>query len=191
MRDLDILIVGVGGQGTVLASKICGFVAEAAGMDVKLSEIHGMSQRGGSVVTHVRMGKKVYSPLIAEGKADIILAFEELEALRWLSFLKPDGKVVLNTQKILPMPVIVGKAEYPKSVVAELKDMRIDTYACDATGIAYDLGNSRAANLVLIGNLAKQIGLDKGIFLDAIRAIVKPKFIDLNIAAFEAGYNIL
>jgi indolepyruvate ferredoxin oxidoreductase beta subunit len=190
MRDLDILIVGVGGQGTVLASKICGYVAEAAGMDVKLSEIHGMSQRGGSVVTHVRMGEKVYSPLIAEGKADIILAFEELEALRWLNFLKPDGKIILNTQKVLPMPVIVGNAEYPKKVVTELKDMGIETYACDATGIAHELGNSKAANVVLIGNMAKQIGLDKKIFLDAIRASVKPKFIDLNIAAFEAGYNL-
>lgn len=190
MKGNNILIVGVGGQGTVLASKICGHVAEAAGLDVKLSEIHGMSQRGGSVVTHVRMGEKVYSPLIMEGTADIIMAFEELEGLRWLKYLKQDGVIIVNTQQILPMPVIVGNAKYPEAVCSEIQRLGVDNYALDAADIAGKLGNSKAANVVLIGALAKKLDFPKEHWLEAIRANVKTAFLEMNLSAFEAGYNM-
>lgn len=190
MNNTNILIVGVGGQGTVLASKICGYVAETAGMDVKLSEIHGMSQRGGSVVTHVRMGEKVYSPLIMEGMADIIMAFEELEGLRWLKYLKEKGIIIVNTQQILPMPVIVGNAKYPQAVTAEMNKLGVANIPIDAAHVAGKLGTSKAANVVLIGALAKKLDFPKEYWLQGIKAAVKPEFLELNLAAFEAGYNM-
>lgn len=190
MKTYNILIVGVGGQGTILASKICGYVAESGGLDVKLSEIHGMSQRGGSVVTHVRMGEKVYSPLIMEGTADIIMAFEELEGLRWLKYLKKNGVVIVNTQQILPMPVIVGNAKYPEGVTAEMDKLGVNNHPIDAANIAAKLGTSKAANVVLIGALARKLDFPKDYWLEAIKATVKRDSLEMNLAAFDAGYNM-
>lgn len=189
MSKLDIMIVGVGGQGTLLASRIIGNVALRMGNDVKVSEVHGMSQRGGSVVTYVKMGEKVNSPLIEEGEADVILAFEELEALRWHKFLKTGGKMIINKQKITPMPVIIGKAKYPEEVIEKIESAGTDVIALDALKLAKESGNIKAVNVVLLGVLAKKTGIDKDIWLESIKENVPQKFLDINLKAFEAGYN--
>ncbi len=186
---VNILIAGVGGQGTVLASKILGHVAMAAGFDVKQSEIHGMSQRGGSVVTHVRYGKKIYSPLVAAGNADVIMAFEELEALRYLPYLKKEGLLIVNQQQMLPMPVIAGNAEYPKNVVEEVTAMGVKVKAASASALAMEQGDARAANVVLLGILARHLDFPMELWQDAIRHTVKEKLIDMNLRAFEVGCN--
>lgn len=186
---VNILIAGVGGQGTVLASKILGHVAMAAGFDVKQSEIHGMSQRGGSVVTHVRYGKKIYSPLVAAGNADVIMAFEELEALRYLPYLKKEGLLIVNQQQMLPMPVIAGNAEYPKNVVEEVTAMGVKVKAASASALAMEQGDARAANVVLLGILARYLDFPMELWQDAIRHTVKEKLIDMNLRAFEVGCN--
>ncbi|MGI6152763.1 MAG: indolepyruvate oxidoreductase subunit beta [Christensenellaceae bacterium] len=188
----NILIAGVGGQGTLLASMVFGQVALELGYDLKLSEVHGMAQRGGSVITYVRMGDEgetVYSPVIDEGGADILLAFERLEALRWLPYLKPDGKVFMNTQEVLPMPVITGAAQYPENVEQTILRQFTDAVFIDALAIAKEAGNVRAVNTVLIGVLASQLSIDKDVWVRAIRAVVKPQFADLNEKAFLMGYN--
>ncbi len=188
MDKLNLLIVGVGGQGTLLASRILGTVALKMNFDVKVSEVHGMSQRGGSVVTYVRFGKKVFSPLIEKGEADIIIAFEELEALRWIDYLTKDGKMIINEQEIDPMPVIIGKAKYPENILATLKaDHSI--YSLDALKIARRCGTIKAVNIVLLGVMARLTGIDKQIFLDAIHEVVPAKVLDVNLKAFEEGYN--
>mgnify|MGYP001033614232 FL=1 len=185
----DILIVGVGGQGTLLASRVLGNLAQALGYDVKLSEVHGMAQRGGSVVTHVRFGDKVFSPVIDESSADIILAFEKLEALRWVGRLKKNGKMFINTQEIAPMPVITGAESYPSDIEERIRALVPDAVFVDALKLAEEAGTTKAVNIVLIGVLARHMDIDKSAFLDAIRATVPQKLLDINLAAFEKGYN--
>lgn len=188
MDKLNLLIVGVGGQGTLLASRILGTVALKMDFDVKVSEVHGMSQRGGSVVTYVRFGKKVYSPLIEKGEADLIIAFEELEALRWIDYLTGDGKMIINEQEIDPMPVIIGKAEYPENILETLKAEH-SIYSLDALKIARRCGTIKAVNIVLLGVMARLTGIDRQIFADAIHEVVPAKVLDVNLKAFEEGYN--
>ncbi len=184
------MIVGVGGQGTLLASKILGNVAMKKNYDVKVSEVHGMAQRGGSVVTYVKFADKVYSPIIEKGEADIILAFEELEALRWIDYLKENGKIIINQQVINPMPVIIGKAKYPENIVQKIKAAVNNTVAVDALPIAKECGNIKALNVVLLGLLAKSTSIEKDIWIEAIREVVPQKFLDVNLKAFEAGYEL-
>jgi indolepyruvate ferredoxin oxidoreductase beta subunit len=190
MNDLNIMIVGVGGQGTLLASRLLGNVAMRQGYDVKVSEVHGMSQRGGSVVTYVKMGRKVYSPVIEKGEADFLLAFENLEALRWIEYLKKGGTLVLNDQQIDPMPVITGKAKYPEGILQKLKAADIKLKAIDALGIARECGNIRAVNIVLIGLLARTSDIDRDVWVKALEEVVPAKFLDVNIKAFNAGYAV-
>lgn len=184
----NILIVGVGGQGTILASKVLGRVAQDFGKEVKVSEIHGMSQRGGSVVTQVRFGDKVYSPVISVGTADIILAFEKLEALRWLPYLAPNGVIIVNDQEIDPMPVITGQAEYPEDVYGALSKIA-KTIAVPALEMAKKAGSSKAVNIVLLGVLANILGLNQESWLKAVEELVPPKTIEINKTAFLEGYN--
>lgn len=186
----NILLVGVGGQGTILASKILTSALMKAGYDVKMSEIHGMSQRGGSVSTQVRYGDKVYSPIVGKGSADVIVAFEEMEALRWLDHLKIGGKMVINDFRILPVPVNQGTAEYPEGIIDHLKE-KCEVLAFKAADVATELGNPKAMNIVLLGALVKALGGLDEIDWDAeIEANVKPKFVELNKKAFHAGYNL-
>ena len=178
----------MGGQGTLLASRILGHMALSLGHDVKVSEVHGMSQRGGSVITYVRMGEKVYSPMIEQKGADYVLAFEELEALRDLPYLKDGGTLVVNTQHILPLPVIIGAAKYPENILETLR-ARADVVALDALPMAEAAGNARAVNVVLLGALARRLHFDKALWLDALRACVPARFLESNLLAFESGYN--
>ena len=186
MKTTSIMIVGVGGQGTLLASKLLGNVLLKQGFDVKLSEVHGMSQRGGSVVTYVRFGEKVYSPIIDQGEADYILSFELLEAARWISHLKKGGKLVTNTHQTPPMPVITGAAEYPKDIVAKLRE-RADVTALDALPLAEQAGSARAVNVVLIGVLSRLMPLDEAVWREAIEETVPKKFLEVNLRAFDLG----
>ena len=184
----NIMIVGVGGQGTLLASRILGNVIIDQGFDVKVSEVHGMSQRGGSVVTYVKYGEKVYSPIIDKGEADIILAFELLEAYRALPFLKKGGKMIVNTQSIDPMPVITGAAKYPENIGEKLSNS-VDTTLVNALSLAEQAGNSKAVNVVLIGVMAKASDIPYEKWIETIKTTVPPKFLDINLKAFELGYN--
>jgi len=186
----SILLVGVGGQGTILASKILSAGLVEAGYDVKMSEIHGMAQRGGSVSTQVRFGDKVYSPIIGRGSADILVSFEAMEALRWLDHLKPDGKVVVNDYKIPSAPILLGKADYPEGVIETIKE-KADTWVVDAAKIARDLGNAKVMNIVLLGALAKAMDLTDIDWEKAIRDNVKANFIDINIEAFHKGMEAI
>jgi len=186
----NILIVGVGGQGTLLASRIIGQWAVNAGYDVKVSEVHGMSQRGGSVVTYVRFGSKVYSPLIEKGQADVILAFERLEALRWAPYLNDSGMVVMSAQEIKPMPVIVGQDQYPADITERLRGISRRVIELDAVNIAVQAGNVKAANMVLIGAMAKQMNAEVQPWLDVIEQVAPPKTIQINQNAFLRGYEI-
>ena len=186
----NIMIVGVGGQGTLLASRILGNTVINEGYDVKVSEVHGMSQRGGSVVTYVKYGEKVYSPIIDEGEADIILAFEKLEALRALPYLKKGGKIIVNNQQIDPMPVITGAAEYPEKIEDILKQT-CDVTVVDALSLAKKAGNTKSVNVVLIGVMAasdNNIAYEK--WIETIKTTVPEKFLDVNIKAFDLGYGI-
>ena len=186
--NTNILIVGVGGQGTLLASVLLGKLALDSGYDVKLSEVHGMSQRGGSVVTHVKISdNKVGSPLIEEGEADIILAFEKLEAYRWLPYLKPDGALFVNTQQILPMPVILGQAKNPENMDQFLEDHAGTIKAFDATQVAVDAGSSKAVNVVLLGAASRRLPFSTDAWLKVIEGSVKEKFVDMNKFAFMKG----
>ena len=185
----NIMIVGVGGQGTLLASRILGNTVINEGYDVKLSEVHGVSQRGGSVVTYVKYGKKVYSPIIDKGEADIILAFEPLEAYRALPFLKKGGKLIMNMQKIDPMPVITGAMEYPENIVEKLCE-KADVTAVDALLYAKKAGNIKAVNVVLIGMMAKLTDIPYEKWIKTIEQTVPHKFLEVNKKAFEEGYNL-
>ena len=190
MKKTNILIVGVGGQGTLLASVLLGNLALSKGYDVKLSEVHGMAQRGGSVVTHVKISEEVVSsPLIEEGDADVIIAFEELEAYRWLPYLKKGGTIYVNTQQILPMPVIMGQAKYPENIMEILEEKAGRVTAFDALAIAEECGSVKAVNVVLLGSASKDMPFDEQSWLKVIEENVKPKFIDLNKKAFEMGRN--
>lgn len=184
----NILLSGVGGQGTITAAKMLTFGLMEAGYDVKMSEIHGMSQRGGDVVSQVRYSKeKVFSPVIEKGTADIVVSFEEMEALRTLDYLKPDGAVVVNTERIPSMTVLTGAEEYAEDVIDEIKKAASRVHTMDATKMAGELGNVKAANVILLGALVKLMGLDDIDWEDIIRKNVKEKFIDLNLKAFQVG----
>lgn len=189
MKTTSVMIVGVGGQGSLLASKLLGRLLMDEGYDVKVSEVHGMSQRGGSVVTYVRYGDKVYSPIVTEGEADIIIAFEKLEAARYASYLKKDGAIIVNTQQIDPMPVIIGAAEYPTEVLSELTDKGVTVEALDALSLAEKAGSSKAVNIVLMGRAAKRFGIPYERWITAIENTVAPKFVEMNKVAFDLGYN--
>ncbi len=186
---MNIMIVGVGGQGTLLASRIIGAAAINLGGDVKLSEVHGMSQRGGSVVTYVRYGDEVASPIIGEGEADVILAFEKLEAYRYLSYLKKGGKYIVNTQQTDPMPVITGAVEYPENILDKMENMGISVTSCDALKLAKEAGNIKAVNVVLIGVMAKHTNIEKEEWEKAIEETVPAKFLEINLKAFRLGYD--
>ena len=185
----NIMIVGVGGQGSLLASKILGKAAMDSGLDVKVSEVHGMSQRGGSVVTYVRYGDEVYSPVICRGDADVVLSFELLEAARWLPELKPGGTIVTSTQQINPMPVITGAAEYPDGIVDDMRMLGVDVRACDAPALAEKAGNIKASNVALIGLAAHVLGFDHDILKNAVAACVPAKALEVNMKAFELGFE--
>lgn len=189
--NTSIMIVGVGGQGTLLASRILGNTAIKCGYDVKVSEVHGMSQRGGSVVTYVRYGDEpVYSPVICEGGADIIMAFEELEALRSLPYLKKNGRLLVNTQCMDPMPVIMGSAKYPENIIEKIKAMGVNLTAVNALEKAEKAGSSKAVNVVLIGLLAKNTDIPESVWQEVIKETVPEKFLKINLEAFSLGYNI-
>ena len=189
MKTTSIMIVGVGGQGSLLASKLLGNLLLTEGYDVKVSEVHGMSQRGGSVVTYVRFGSKVYSPIIDFGEADYIVSFEKLEAARYAPYLKKGGKIITNTQEIDPMPVITGAAEYPRNILEELKAAGCSIDDMDALSLAEEAGTSKAVNIVLMGRLAKCFDIPKENWLAALEAVVNPKFLEINKKAFDLGYN--
>lgn len=189
MSVKSIMIVGVGGQGTLLSSRLLGKVLCDKGYDVKVSEVHGMSQRGGSVVTYVKYGQKVYSPVIELGEADIIISFEQLEAGRWLPYLKKDGTVITNTQKIDPMPVITGNVQYPDSIISDIKNAGVTVKALDALSLAETAGTAKAANLVLLGVCARLTDIEKDVWIKAIEDTVPEKFLEVNLKAFDLGYN--
>ena len=184
----NIMIVGVGGQGTLLTSRIIGKAATALGYDVKISEVHGMAQRGGSVVTFVRYGDKVYEPIVEEGQADVIIAFERLEAKRYSHFLKKDGILVINDCRIDPMTVVIGAKEYPENIIDELK-LSHKVYSIDGQTIALELGNSKVLNSVVLGYAAPYIGFEYDVWLSTIEKTVPAKTIDINKKAFITGYN--
>ncbi len=189
METKSIMIVGVGGQGSLLASRLLGNVLLAQGFDVKVSEVHGMSQRGGSVVTYVKYGNKVYSPVIEQGEADAVISFEQLEAARWLPYLKKGGHLITSTQKIDPMPVITGAMEYPEDIIKKISDLGVDITAVDALKLAEEAGNSKASNVVLMGVVSTKMDFDDKLWQDAIEQCVPEKFLELNKKAFELGKN--
>lgn len=189
MKATNILIVGVGGQGTLLASRILGKLAEITGNDCKLSEVHGMSQRGGSVVTNVKIAPKVTSPIVGLRDADIIIAFEKLEALRYTNYLKEGGTILVNNQEILPMPVITGARKYPDNIEEEIKKAG-KTVIVNAYEIAESIGNPRGVNVVMLGALAACLDIPFELIDEALKCAVKPKLYDVNRKALENGYNI-
>jgi len=189
METKNIMIVGVGGQGTLLTSRILGALTIQAGYDVKLSEVHGMAQRGGSVVTYVRYGDKVYEPIIEEGQADVLIAFERLEALRYAHYLKESGVIVVNDQRIDPMPVVIGAAKYPENILEELaKEHRV--YKVDALEEAKKIGNGKVFNVIVLGIAAQHMDFSKEDWLKVIADTVPAKTVALNQKAFEVGYDL-
>ena len=189
MHTKNVMIVGVGGQGSLLASKLLGRLLLSEGLDVKVSEVHGMSQRGGSVVTYVRYGEHVYSPVIDEEGADFIVSFELLEAARWLPYLKKDGVIVTNTQQIDPMPVITGNATYPEDLVQKMKETGARVDALNCLELAEKAGSAKAVNLVLMGRLSHYFDLEEKKWQKAIEESVPSKFLEMNRKAFELGRN--
>lgn len=189
MKTKSIMIVGVGGQGTLLASRLLGAALISVGYDVKVSEVHGMSQRGGSVVTYVKYGDKVDSPIVQKGQADLILAFEQLEAARWLPFLKTDGTIIANTQQIDPMPVVTGVATYPDGVLDAIRKTGVKLRDVDALSLAVEAGSAKAVNVVLIGVMAAHMDIDRAVWEQAIRDTVPAKFLEMNLKAFDLGYQ--
>lgn len=183
----SIMIVGVGGQGTLLASRVLGHALLRQGFDVKVSEVHGMSQRGGSVVTYVRYGDRVDSPIVDEGQADVILSFEKLEAARYLSSLKKGGRIITNIQEIDPMPVITGAAEYPTELVAKMQAKGVDVLALDALKLAEEAGSIKAVNIVLIGVLSNSLPFADAVWEKALEECVPSKFLEINRKAFALG----
>lgn len=189
----SVMIVGVGGQGTLLASRVLGSAMMGRGVDVKVSEVHGMSQRGGSVVTYVRYGETpedtVHSPIIEPGEADVLLAFEALEAARFLPYLKQGGAVVVNTQQMDPMPVVTGAAVYPEDILEKVREKGVRMIALDALDLAEKAGSAKAVNVVLIGAMASRLGLPRELWEETIRSTVPPKFVEMNLKAFDLGYS--
>ena len=189
MTTKNIMIVGVGGQGTLLTSRILGGIITKSGYDVKLSEVHGMAQRGGSVVTFVRYGDCVAEPIVEEGQADVLIAFERLEALRYAHFLKKDGVLIVNDQRIDPITVVTGAAQYPENIIETLKKS-YQVIDVDAMDEAKKLGNAKVFNTIIVGVAAKRMDFDKEKWLEVIEATVPPKTVEINKAAFEAGYAL-
>ena len=189
METKSVMIVGVGGQGSLLASRLLGNVLLAQGYDVKVSEVHGMSQRGGSVVTYVKYGDNVYSPVIEKGEADAVISFELLEAARCLPYLKKGGHLITSTQQIDPMPVITGAAEYPEDLVEKIKAKGADIVAVDALSLAEEAGTAKASNVVLMGVLASRMDYPEELWQKALEQCVPAKFLELNKKAFELGKN--
>ena len=188
MKTVNLMIVGVGGQGSLLASKLLGHLLLSRGYDVKVSEVHGMSQRGGSVVTFVRFGDRVYSPVVDRGEADFIVSFEKLEAARWLSHLKKGGRVVVNTQEIEPMPVITGLAQYPQDLVEKMRAQGAQVDALDCLSLAEQAGSAKAVNIVLMGRLSRYFpDIPEQAWQEAITACVPEKYVELNRRAFALG----
>ena len=185
----NIMIVGVGGQGTLLTSRILGGITVLAGYDVKLSEVHGMAQRGGSVVTYVRYGENVAEPIVEEGQADVLIAFERLEALRYAHFLKKDGVIIVNDQRIDPMPVVTGAAQYPENIIENLAKEH-NVLSLDAMDEAIKMGNSRVFNVIILGIAAKNMDFPKEQWIEVIKNTVPPKTVDINVKAFERGYEL-
>ena len=190
-RTKNILLVGVGGQGTILASKLLTLGLMEEGYDVKMSEIHGMSQRGGSVSSQVRYGEKVWSPVIEKGSADMIVSFEKMEALRWLEYLKKDGKVVVNNHEMMPMPVIMGKADYSPDIIKEMQDNCKDVTVVNATEEAVKLGNGKVMNIILLGTIIKAMKLDNIDWDRIVRENVKPAFVEDNLKAIKVGMDLV
>ena len=186
---MNIMIVGVGGQGTLLASRILGNTVINEGYDVKVSEVHGMSQRGGDVSTQVRFGSRVYSPIVGRGQADVVVAFEKMEALRWIEYLRPDGKMVINDFEIPSVPILMGAAKYPEGII-EVLSSKCDTLTVKAADIAGELGNGKVMNIVLLGALVKAMNVSGIDWKEVITKNVKKGFEELNIKAFEAGYSL-
>ena len=190
MTTKNIMIVGVGGQGSVLASKLLGHLLTSQNYDVKVSEVHGMSQRGGSVITYVRYGEKVYSPVIDKGQADFIVSFEMLEAARNLEFLKEGGQIVTSTQETDPMPVLTGAMTYPENLLAKIKSLGVKVDALDCLKLAEEAGSSKAVNLVLLGRLSNYFpDIPFQAWQESINSCVPAKFLDLNLKAFNLGRN--
>lgn len=190
MERKSIMIVGVGGQGSLLASRLIGNVLLQQGYDVKVSEVHGMSQRGGSVVTYVKYGDEVNSPVVTKGEADIIISFEQLEAARWLPYLKKGGHLITSTQKIDPMPVITGAAVYPEDIIEKIKAQGVDVIAVDALTLAEQAGNAKASNVVLMGVVSTKMPFDVKVWEQAVEQCVPAKFLELNRKAFALGREI-
>lgn len=186
----NIMIVGVGGQGSLLASKLLGHLLLKEGYDVKVSEVHGMSQRGGSVVTYVRFGDKVYSPIIDKGQADFIVSFEKLEAARYVEYLKEGGRIVVNTQEIDPMPVVTGAAAYPENLIEKMEALDIQIDAMDCLSLANEAGSAKAVNIVLMGRLSKYFDISETKWLESIEECVPAKFLELNKKAFALGRGL-
>ena len=189
MKTKNVMIVGVGGQGSLLASKLLGQLLLDAGYDVKVSEVHGMSQRGGSVVTYVRYGTSVASPVIDEGEADFIVSFELLEAARWLSYLKKDGQIVTSIQQVDPMPVITGAASYPENLVEKMRATGAKVDAMDCLKLAEQAGSAKAVNMVLMGRLSHYFDMPEEAWQKAMEVIVPPKFLEMNKVAFHLAKN--
>ena len=189
MKTTSVMIVGVGGQGSLLASRLLGTLLTDEGYDVKVSEVHGMSQRGGSVVTYVRYGEQVYSPIVTEGECDYIISFEKLEAARYASCLRKGGKIIVNTQEIDPMPVIIGAAAYPEGILEELKAAGYDVADFDALTPAVEAGSAKAVNIVLMGYFAGCLGLPREKWEKALEKVIKPKFLEMNRKAFALGWE--
>ncbi len=188
MKSMNVMVVGVGGQGTLLTSRIIGKTALKEGFDVKLSEVHGMAQRGGSVVTFIRFGEKVYEPVVEEGDADILISFELAEAMRYAHFLKKDGIIVVNDCRIDPMTVVIGAATYPEDVINRLKEKH-EVHSIDGLKIANELGNGKVLNSAVLGAAAKFIGFDKEKWLEVLKATVPQKTVEINEKAFLKGYG--
>ena len=185
----DIILSGVGGQGILSIAAVIGEAALKEGLYMKQAEVHGMSQRGGSVVTYVKYGSKVNSPIVNEGEADLILAFEQLEAARWLQYLKKDGTLIINTQKIDPMSVIIGNSVYPDGVLDAINKAGAKTTNLDALSLAVSAGSAKAVNVVLIGVMASHMDLNRDVWINAIKNTVPEKFLEMNLKAFDLGYN--
>lgn len=185
----NILLSGVGGQGIILASKILATGLMNHGYDVKMSEVHGMAQRGGSVTTQVRFGEKVYSPIIGKGQADILISFEEMETAKWMEFVKPEGTVIINAFRIPSAPILMGSVDYPNGVVEEVRSKVKNTQVFDAAKLAEELGNMKTINVILVGALIKGLGLADIDWEAVIRSLVKEQFVELNLKAFKMGFD--
>ncbi len=194
IKKLDLVLAGVGGQGTLVAGKLLGRVALKEGLDVRVSEVHGMAQRGGSVITYVRMGPRVHAPVVEPGQADVILAFEQLEALRWAHLLARGGVLLMNESRVIPMSVGMGQARYPEGVADRLQqvgDGRAVVRSLDATGLARETGSEKAVNIVMLGAMARCLAIGPEVFIEAIADVFASRLQDLNRKAFEAGFAIM